>query len=89
MMIQLADIEVFPYSIVESIFHIPCVINGKSKWGQEFLEEAIKIDPEDYSVDSMIDIYNNFESYDRLDYNKYYNDTKYSWSNYIKRLIKH
>lgn len=87
MMLQLADIEVFPYSVVESIFHIPCIINGKSKWGQEFLEEAIKIDPDNYSIDCIKKVYDNFDTYKKLNYQEYYSDTKQSWLNYMEELI--
>lgn len=49
-LIQFSDIEVFPYSILESASIVPVIINNNALWGNLFPEELV------YKVD-----YNNFE----------------------------
>lgn len=85
MLLQLSEIEVFPYSVLEAAHKIPCVINGSSEWGECFLDECYKMNTSDIDgeLNNLIDIYNNgklnklnLESYQKLCYNKWYDFIK-------------
>ena len=35
-LLHLSEIEVLPYAVLESLQHIPCIINGKAPWSKDF-----------------------------------------------------
>lgn len=84
MLIHFSDIEVFPYSILESSPYINCVINKNAMWGSLFPDElCTKVDYNDESetLETLISVYNsdnndkllNLEEYQNMTFNKWYN----------------
>ncbi|MGL4950115.1 MAG: hypothetical protein ACRC5M_07005 [Anaeroplasmataceae bacterium] len=48
MLLHFSDIEVCPYSIIESASKIPCLINSNSEWGKNFPDDIVeKVDYND------------------------------------------
>ena len=80
-MIHMADIEVCPYSVIEALPHIPCIIKDDVPWTHNFFKQAIKIEKDDYKA--VLEVYNNSEKYDTLDLKEYQETAWKQWSTYI------
>lgn len=91
MLLQLSEIEVFPYSVLEAVHKIPCVINKSSEWGECFVDECYKINLKDIDseLENIMNIYHNdnikklnLEEYQKLCYNKWYDFINKEVDNY-------
>lgn len=85
LMLHFAELEVCPYVLLEGMKHIPCIINGNSKWGRSFFSPAIKIDisNEEASLELINNIYNNYEEYELFDNVSYMDICKKQWINIL------
>lgn len=61
-LLHLGEQEIFPYSIYESMFYIPCIISGWTKWGKSFIEadNVLKVPKdEDAIIETIHKVFNN------------------------------
>lgn len=89
LMIHLSNIEIFPYSVLEGLCSVPCIINGNSVWGEYFLEDCIKLKYSNVNEhkNKLIDIYNNYEKYNTFKIGEYIKNTTSMWQNFIEENI--
>lgn len=87
LLLHISDIEFFPYSVLESSFFIPTLINSDTEWGKLFPNELT------YKVNSREpeEIAKKIEKYIKLnnlnDYDVYYNKCIKSWKKIIGDVI--
>lgn len=83
-LIHFSDIEVFPYSILESASIVPVVINNNTLWGKLFPDDLVyKVDYNDYDECNRIinEILKNPKP--KMDLQKYQKDCETRWKNFL------
>lgn len=86
-LLHISETEFFPYSILESAFHIPCVINSDTNWGKLFPDDmCLKINNRNLNeyVETIKLLYtNNYEL--KSNYYSYMIECNEQWDNLSKR----
>lgn len=82
LMLHMSDVEVCPYSIIEAMPFIPCVIKKDVPWTDGFYPEyTIKVDIDD--IDVLKEAYENYDQYPTIDLVEYQKECKASWVRYL------
>lgn len=85
-LLHISETEFFPYSILEAAFHIPCIINSDTKWGELFPENmCFKINNRNYDeyVDTIKLLYKN-DYINKPNYHSYMLECDNSWDDLSK-----
>lgn len=85
-LVHLSVIEMLPYSILEALPHIPCIINGNANWSKNFkFKEAIKVNPDNLgeTVSTILKTYGDHYLVPKIDENDYIKESLAAWGEYL------
>ncbi|CAM0094748.1 hypothetical protein VPHK567_0309 [Vibrio phage K567] len=81
-MIHLSDIEVCPYSVIEAMPYVHCLVKKGAPWTHKFYPEyTTRIDLDD--IDIVKDAYENYDKYETMDLAEYQKSVNDSWEAYL------